>query len=161
MPKAAPGTNVVASGSAGIQTNIHAGGTNASAEATAPFQFRTQRIEDPDLVRDLQASGAQYNGERPSFLSQFLVSWVLPLAIYLGIWSLVSRKLGAAGGSVFGFGKSTAKLVEGEKTGVSFADVAGCEEAKVELKEVVDFLKNPKRYTEIGAKIPKGVLLLS
>ena len=82
------------------------------------------------------------------------------MAIYLGIWSLVSRKLGAAGGSVFGFGKSTAKLVEGEKTGVSFADVAGCEEAKVELKEVVDFLQNPKRYKEIGAKIPKGVLLV-
>ncbi len=85
---------------------------------------------------------------------------MVPLAIYLGIWSLVSRKLGVGGQSVFGFGKSTAKLVEGEKTGVSFADVAGCEEAKVELKEVVDFLKNPKRYREIGAKIPKGVLLV-
>jgi len=147
VPKAGPATNTVAQ-------------TNTQAEATAPFQFRTQRIEDPDLVRDLQASGAQYNGERPSFLSQFLVSWVLPMALYLGIWSLVSKKMGVAGQSIFGFGKSTAKLVEGEKTGVSFADVAGCEEAKTELKEVVDFLKNPKRYTEIGAKIPKGVLLV-
>ena len=160
VPQAAPATNIAASAPAVAQTNIPAAGTNAPAAATAPFQFRTLRIEDPDLVRDLQASGAQYNGERPSVLSQFLLSWVVPVAIYLGIWSLVSRKLGAAGGSVFGFGKSTAKLVEGEKTGVSFADVAGCEEAKVELKEVVDFLKNPKRYKEIGAKIPKGVLLV-
>ena len=160
VPQAAPATNIAASAPAVAQTNIPAAGTNAPAAATAPFQFRTQRIEDPDLVRDLQASGAQYNGERPSVLSQFLLSWVVPLAIYLGIWSLVSRKLGVGGQSVFGFGKSTAKLVEGEKTGVSFADVAGCEEAKVELKEVVDFLKNPKRYREIGAKIPKGVLLV-
>jgi cell division protease FtsH len=160
VPQAAPTPNMAATTPAVAETNIPAAGTNAPAAATAPFQFRTQRIEDPDLVRDLQASGAQYNGERPSVLSQFLLSWVVPVAIYLGIWSLVSRKLGVGGQSVFGFGKSTAKLVEGEKTGVSFADVAGCEEAKVELKEVVDFLKNPKRYKEIGAKIPKGVLLV-
>jgi cell division protease FtsH len=134
-------------------------GTNAPA-ATGPFQFRTVRIEDPDLVKDLQASGAQYNGERPSFLSQFLLSWVLPIAILVGIWSLMGHKLGAVGQSVLGFGKSTARLVEGEKTGVSFADVAGCEEAKQELKEVIDFLKNPERYKEVGAKIPKGILLI-
>ena len=153
-------TNMTASTPAVTQTNVHAAGANAPATDGTPFAFRTQRIEDPDLVRDLQASGAQYNGERPSFLSQFLVSWILPMAIYLGIWSLVSRKMGVQGQSIFGFGKSTAKLVEGEKTGVGFADVAGCEEAKLELKEVVDFLKNPKHYTEIGAKIPKGVLLI-
>ena len=138
------------------QTNTQALGTNA----TAPFQFRTVRIEDPDLVKDLQASGAQYNGVRPSFLSQFLLSWILPIAILVGIWSFMGRKLGTAGQSIFGFGKSTAKLVEAEKTGVSFADVAGCEEAKQELREVIDFLKNPKRYKEIGAKIPKGILLI-
>ena len=89
-------TNIAASAPAVAQTNIPAAGTNAPAAATAPFHFRTQRIEDPDLVRDLQASGAQYNGERPSVLSQFLLSWVVPVAIYLGIWSLVSRKLGVA-----------------------------------------------------------------
>jgi cell division protease FtsH len=72
----------------------------------------------------------------------------------------MGRKLGAVGQSVLGFGKSTARLVEGEKTGVSFADVAGCEEAKQELKEVIDFLKNPERYKEVGAKIPKGILLI-
>jgi cell division protease FtsH len=142
------------------RTKAHDAGTNATATATSPFQFRTVRIEDPDLVRDLQASGAQYNGARPSFLSQFLLSWILPIAILVGIWTFMGRKLGTAGQSVFGFGKSTARLVEGEKTGVTFGDVAGCDEAKVELKEVIDFLKDPKRYKEIGAKIPKGVLLV-
>jgi len=160
VPQAAPATNAASYGVAAARTNAPAAGTNVSAVATGPFQFRAVRIEDPDLVKDLQASGAQYNGERPNFLSQFLLSWVVPIAILVGIWSFMGRKLGAVGQSVLGFGKSTARLVEGEKTGVSFADVAGCEEAKQELKEVIDFLKNPKRYKDIGAKIPKGILLV-
>jgi len=159
-PQPAPATNAALPVVAAPPTNGHAAPTNATVSATAPFQFRTVRIEDPDLVKDLQASGAQYNGVRPNFLSQFLLSWVLPIAILVGVWSLMSRKLGSVSQSVLGFGKSTARLVEGENTGVSFADVAGCEEAKQELKEVIDFLKNPKRYKEIGAKIPKGILLV-
>ena len=160
VPRAAPGTNAAISVIASPPTNGQAATTNATAAATEPFQFRTVRIEDSELVKDLQASGAQYNGLRPSFLSQFLLSWVLPIAIFVGFSSLMGRKMGVAGQSIFGFGKSTAKLVEGEKTGVTFADVAGCDEAKLELKEVIDFLKNPKRYEELGAKIPKGVLLV-
>jgi len=156
VPQTGTATNLGSSVPANSATNTPGAGTNS----TAPFQFRTVRIEDPELVKDLQASGAEYNGVRPSFLSQFLLSWILPIAILFGIWSLMGRKLGAAGQSIFGFGKSTTHLVEGEDTGVSFADVAGCEEAKQELKEVIDFLKNPKRYREIGAKIPKGILLV-
>lgn len=136
-PNASAGTNRISSLPVTVQTNHQASGTNSMRA----FQFRTVRIEDPDLVKDLQASGAQYNGVRPSFLSQFLLSWVLPIAIMVGIWSFMGRKLGMAGQSIFGFGKSTARLVEGEKTGISFADVAGCDEAKQELKEVIDFLK--------------------
>jgi cell division protease FtsH len=160
VPQAAPATNATLSEIASAPTNGPTATTNATVAAAKPFQFHTVRIEDPELVKDLQASGAQYNGERPSFLSQFLLSWVLPIAIIVGIWSFMGRKLGSVGQSVLGFGKSTARLVEGEKTGVSFADVAGCDEAKQELKEVIDFLKNPKRYKEIGAKIPKGILLI-
>jgi cell division protease FtsH len=156
FPATGSGTNMSSSLPAIAQTNNQAAGTNT----TTPFHFRTVRIEDPELVKDLQASGAEYNGVRPSFLSQFLLSWILPIAILVGIWSFMGRKLGTAGQSIFGFGKSTARLVEGEKTGVGFADVAGCEEAKQELTEVIDFLKNPKRYKEIGAKIPKGILLV-
>ncbi len=160
VPQGARGTNAEASVKASSPTNAHGATTNATAAATEPFQFRTVRIEDPELVKDLQASGAQYDGERPNFLSQFLLSWVLPIALLVGVWSLMGRKMKGLGPSVFGFGKSTARLVEGEKTGVSFEDVAGCEEAKLELREVIDFLQNPKRYNELGAKIPKGVLLV-
>lgn len=160
VPQGSSTTNATPPALTSGATNRHAAGTNATATATEPFQFRTVRIEDPDLVKDLQSSGAQYNGVRPSFLSQFLLSWILPIAILVGLWSFLGRRLGTAGQSIFGFGKSTARLVEGEKTGVSFSDVAGCEEAKVELKEVIDFLKDPKRYKEIGAKVPKGVLLV-
>lgn len=160
VPLGSSNTNATPPALTSGSTNRQAAGTNATAKATEPFQFRTVRIEDPDLVKDLQSSGAQYNGVRPSFLSQFLLSWILPIAILVGLWSFLSRRLGTAGQSIFGFGKSTARLVEGEKTGVSFADVAGCDEAKVELKEVIDFLKDPKRYKEIGAKVPKGVLLV-
>ena len=160
VPQGARGTNAETSVKASSPTNAPGATTNATAAATEPFQFRTVRIEDPELVKDLQASGAQYDGERPNFLSQFLLSWVLPIALLVGVWSFMGRKMKGLGPSVFGFGKSTARLVEGEKTGVSFEDVAGCEEAKLELREVIDFLQNPKRYNELGAKIPKGVLLV-
>jgi cell division protease FtsH len=126
----------------------------------APFYFRAVRVEDPDLVKELQAAGVRYTGQRPSALSQFLVSWVLPIALMFALWSFLARRFSAASQGIFGFGKSRARLIADKNTGVSFRDVAGCEEAKVELKEVVDFLKNPKDYRALGARIPKGALLV-
>jgi cell division protease FtsH len=127
---------------------------------TNPFFFRTVRIEDPDLVRDLQAGGVEYSAARPGVISQLLFSWVLPIAFMVVLWRFLARRLGSAGESLFSIGKSRARLVADRDTGITFDDVAGCEEAKLELKEVVDFLKEPKQFQDIGARIPKGVLLV-
>ncbi len=124
------------------------------------FIFRTVRVEDPKLVEDLEAAKVEFVGVRPGFLSQFLLSWILPLGLMFLLWSFLSRRLGMAGQAAMSIGKNKAKLVADNDTGVMFADVAGCDEAKNELVEVVDFLQNPDRYIALGAKIPKGVLLV-
>jgi cell division protease FtsH len=132
----------------------------SSASPDRPFLFRTVRVEDPKLVDELEAAHVQFTGERPGMLSQFLLSWIVPLGIMVLIWSFIGRRLGSAGESILSFGKSKARLVAEKETGITFSDVAGCEEAKYELQEVVDFLKHPERYKSIGAAIPKGVLLI-
>ena len=150
-------SNAVAeSSSAPATTNT----SSAAVSTSKPFLFRTVRVEDPDLVGELEKAGVSFRGERPGFLSQFLVAWILPIGIMLVIWSLVSRRMGKAGESILSFGKSKARLIAEKETGITFDDVAGCEEAKYELQEVVDFLKHPARYKSIGANIPKGVLLI-
>jgi cell division protease FtsH len=125
-----------------------------------PFMFRSVRVEDPKLVDELEAAGVKFKGERPGMMSQLLLSWVVPLGIMVLLWTYIGRRLSGAGESILSFGKSKARLVAEQETGITFKDVAGCEEAKYELQEVVDFLKHPERYKSIGANIPKGVLLI-
>jgi cell division protease FtsH len=130
-----------------------------AAEAK-PFFFRTERIEDPGLVNELQAAGVQYGAARPGVLSQFFLAWVLPIAVMVILWNLLARRMGGQAQSIFSIGKSRARLVADPDTGVTFEDVAGCDEAKFELQEVVSFIRNPKQYEGVGARIPKGVLLV-
>lgn len=129
-------------------------------ELPRQFNFRTVRVEDPKLVEELQAAGVEFVGVRPGFLSSFFWAWVLPIGIMILIWMFLFRRIGSAGQSVLSFAKSKARLVADIDTGVTFDDVAGCEEAKYELQEVVGFLKDPSRYESIGASIPKGILLV-
>lgn len=132
----------------------------ASTPQPTEMVFRTVRVDDPKLVDELEAAGVEFEGVRPSILSNVLLSWILPMGIVFVLWTFLSRRFATAGQSLMGIGQSRAKLVGEKSTGVSFSDVAGCDEAKFELQEVVDFLKHPESYVALGAKIPKGVLLV-
>ena len=128
-------------------------------------QYYTGIINDPELTDRIIASGAtQYREvQNNSPIISFLATWVLPFLLIYGISGLILRsvmkKMGGAGGPM-SFGKNTAKIYAQKETGVTFADVAGQEEAKESLQEIVDFLHKPERYTAIGAKLPKGALLV-
>jgi cell division protease FtsH len=124
------------------------------------YVFRTERVNDPDLVRDLEKAHVRFTGVRPSFLTQFLWTWVVPIAVIVLIWRFFAKRIGNVGQSIMSIGSSKARLVADRDTGVAFNDVAGCDEAKFELQEVVTFLKHPERYRALGAQIPKGVLLV-
>jgi len=132
----------------------------APGSAENQVYFRTVRVEDPKLVDELIASKVKFTGVRPGFAAQFLFAWIIPLVLMFVLWQFLGNRLKTASESIFTLGKSRAKLVADEETGVTFNDVAGCDEGKFELQEVVDFLKNPDRYEKLGAKIPKGVLLV-
>ncbi len=149
-------------GETAASTNQNGGAQSAASKSpNEPFLFRTVRVEDAKLVEDLEKARVEFSGVRPSFLSQFMLAWVLPIVIMIFLWTFIARRMGGGPGqSILSIGKSRARLVADKDTGVTFDQVAGCEEAKFELHEVVDFLKNPKRYEAIGARIPKGVLLV-
>lgn len=133
-------------------------------EASTYLQsFSTYKVDDPSFIPLLDENGVEYYAtapERPSILSSIL-SYILPFVFIILIWRFLFSKMGGQGGQgVLSFNQNKAKIVAEGDTGVRFADVAGADESKYELEEVVDFLKRPEKYTEIGGKIPKGVLLV-
>ncbi|MCM8710696.1 ATP-dependent zinc metalloprotease FtsH [Clostridium sp. SYSU_GA19001] len=123
----------------------------------------TVNVNDPKLVEKLTAAGVQFGGVAPNNnpIKNFFFNWVLPIILFTFLGRLIFGRLDKKFGSgVMSFGKNTAKLYAENETGKTFADVAGQEEAKESLAEIVDFLNNPKKYAEIGAKLPKGALLV-
>ena len=142
---------------------VDIGQTTIRAISKQNAVFTTQKVSnDPGLIALLDEKGIVYDG-RPTERNWFLdmiFSWVLPVFIFFGIWMfLASRMQRNMGSSILGMG-SSGRLVNSEKPKVKFGDVAGVEEAKEEVKEIVDFLKYPERYINLGAKIPKGLLLV-
>jgi len=122
--------------------------------------YSTGYLNDPQLVDKLYNAGAKFSTplkDKQSPIIAFLLSWVVPIGVFYGLSILLMKKMG---GGMMSFGKNTAKIYMEKKTGVTFNDVAGQDEAKETLAELVDFLHNPGKYTKIGAKLPKGALLV-
>ena len=122
--------------------------------------FTTARIEDPKLLEELDAAGVKYTGELVSRWLPEVIGWVIPILLLFALWSFFFRRMGGAEGGVMSFARSKHRVFAEDDVKVSFADVAGVDEAEQELKEIVEFLKTPKKYTALGGRIPKGVLLV-
>ncbi|MCB2180545.1 MAG: ATP-dependent zinc metalloprotease FtsH [Desulfobulbaceae bacterium] len=136
------------------QENIH--GTLAEKPGQ---RFITVRVNDPELVKDLKEHNVTYSGSYGNKLISFIFSWIIPIGIFFLIWRFTMKKM-SPGAGVMSFGKSKAKVFAESETKVSFADVAGIDEATEELLEVVDFLVSPDKFQKLGGRIPKGVLLV-
>ena len=124
--------------------------------------FKSYAPEDPELMkmlRDHDVKIAAKPDDEPGFWQSILVSWV-PMLLLIGVWIFFMRQMQAGGGKAMSFGKSKARLFAGKDNKVTFQDVAGIDEAKEELQEIIEFLTDPKKFTKLGGRIPKGVLLV-
>ncbi len=129
----------------------------STGEASQPFV--TVKVADEGLVQDLQQQGVTFRGRYESPFLAALVSWVLPALVFVGIWIFAVRRMGPQS-SVMAFGRNRAKIYAEKETGVTFDAVAGQDEAKEELEEIIRFLQEPERFHRLGGKLPKGVLLV-
>lgn len=141
-------------------SKVYIGQSTIKAESGG-MVYSAKKVQDPTLVEILESQKIPYTAyNETNILTEILFTWVIPIFIFFGIWMfLISRMQKSAGGGILGIGSSK-KLVNSEKPNVKFDDVAGVEEAKEEVQEIVDYLKNPDKYLRLGAKIPKGILLV-
>jgi cell division protease FtsH len=122
--------------------------------------FITARVQDPDLVKDLEAGGVKFTGKFENKIVKFFTNWILPMLFFILVWGFLMRRMGGASGGLMSIGKSKAKVFMEKDINIKFDDVAGIDEAKEELQEVIEFLKFPQKFQRLGGKIPKGVLLV-
>lgn len=134
-------------------------GTLSEADGKT-VKFMAARVDDPDLVKDLQKGNVKFTGQYENKLLKGIVSWALPLVAIIVIWNLLMRRMGGTPSSVLNFGKSRSRVFGQNEITVSFEDVADVEEAKEELKEIIEFLRTPQKFLNIGGRIPKGILLV-
>lgn len=129
---------------------------------TSGNSFTTHAPYDPQLVNDLIKHRVRFTAkpeEEPSFLMNLFVSW-FPMLLLIGVWIFFMRQMQGGGkGGAFSFGKSKARMLDQDSNNITFADVAGCDEAKEEVKEIVDYLRDPARYQSLGGRVPRGILL--
>jgi len=139
-----------------------AGAASRAPAARTRTIYKTVPVPDEEFTKLLDEKGVVYAAasREGNAILAFLVNWILPLGFMVLIWRVLFKRLGSPGGNVLAFGQNKATIVAEGDVKTRFADVAGVDEAKEELVEVVDFLKSPKKYTDIGGKIPKGVLLV-
>ena len=123
-------------------------------------RFTSVRVADPALVAELEAAKVRFTGQVESKWVSTLLSWIVPAVVFFAIWGFAMKRMGGAAGGMLEIGKSKAKIYMEKDVKVTFDDVAGVDEAKEELKEIINFLKDPKSYGRLGARIPKGVLLV-
>ena len=130
--------------------------------ASQEVVYKTVPVEDPGFIEFLDKNNVKYGAikEKNTYIIDLLFGWLLPFAVLMYIWRIMFKKIGDPGAGVMRFGKNKAQIVAEGDTGITFDDVAGVDESKEELEEVVDFLKSSEKYLDIGGKIPKGVLLV-
>jgi len=134
---------------------------NLFQEKKGRAKFTVVRVyDDPDLVKLLEKHNVPFRGEVENNWATLLFSWLLPLALIIGVWIFFMRRMNSYGKDVMSFAKTRAKISVEENTKTTFGDVAGCDEAKEELQEIVEFLKAPSKFEQLGGKIPKGALLV-
>jgi cell division protease FtsH len=142
-----------------IRGRLATSAAGQEAPAAKSEHFETIRVDDPHLLRDLTAHRVAVTGAVESTLWRDLLSWVVPALVIVGAWLLILRPMGERGG-LMAVGRSRAKVYMEKDVKVRFADVAGVDEAKEELREVIEFLKTPEKFRRLGGRIPKGILLV-